>query len=150
MISTFSWLGLIGRIFIGGYFLYAAIPKIIEPLAFATSISHYGLLPSWSVNAYALVLPWLELLIGGCLVIGYSIRTNAILAGLLILMFTAAVGYAVVLGLSIDCGCFGADGGEEVSWFKVAKNLGMVAVCVWLTVHPATALALDRHNGKSA
>ena len=106
------WIGLALRIFIGGYFVYAAVPKIIEPLAFATSIGHYGLMPNWLVNAYALVIPWLELLVGGALVVGYRVRTSTVLAGIMLVMFTLAVAWAVAWGLKIDCGCFGADGGE--------------------------------------
>ncbi len=137
------WIGLIFRVFIGGYFLYAAIPKIIEPLAFATSIGHYEMLPSWSVNAYALVIPWLELLVGVCLVAGYRVRINASAAGIMLVMFTVAVAWAVVQGLKIDCGCFGSQGGEDVSWMKVAKNTGMIAMCLALWRWPATALSLE-------
>ena len=108
------WIGFGLRVFIGGYFLYAALPKISEPLAFATSIGHYGLMPYWMVNAYALIIPWLELLVGGCLVVGYRVRTNAVLAGIMLVMFTFAVTWAVVWGLQIDCGCFGADNSETV------------------------------------
>lgn len=100
-------------------------------------------MPAWSVNAYALVIPWLELLVGVCLVAGYKVRTSSALAGVMLLMFTAAVAWAVVHDLKIDCGCFGADGGEEVSWVKVAKNLGMTALCVYLFLHPTTAVSLE-------
>ncbi len=137
------WVGLVLRVFVGGFFLYAAIPKIIEPLAFATSIAHYGMLPTWMVNAYALVIPWLELLVGGALVAGYRTRINAVLSGGMLVMFTVAVAWAVVLGLKIDCGCFGSQGGEDVSWWKVAKNTGMILMCVVLWRWPQTAFSVE-------
>lgn len=137
------WIGFGLRVFIGGYFLYAALPKISEPLAFATSIGHYGLMPYWMVNAYALIIPWLELLVGGCLVVGYRVRTNAVLAGIMLVMFTFAVTWAVVCGLQIDCGCFGADNSETVSWEKVAKNCAFIAMCGYLWWKPVTALSLE-------
>jgi hypothetical protein len=59
MTALIPWIGLALRCYVGGYFIIAAVPKIIEPLAFATSIAHYGILPIWAVNASALVLPWL-------------------------------------------------------------------------------------------
>ncbi len=131
------------RIFIGGYFLYAAIPKLADPLAFATSIGHYGLLPVWSVHAVALVLPWLEVLAGVGLLLGFKTRLSALLCGGMLLVFTIAVGWAVINGLQIDCGCFGEQGGEEVSWWKVGKNTLMMLGCAALIWHPSTFLSLD-------
>ena len=131
------------RVFVGGFFLYAAIPKIAEPLAFATSISHYEMMPLWTVNAFALVVPWLEVLVGVALVVGFKLRTNALLAGALLLMFTVAVAWAISQGLELDCGCFGAEGGEEVSWLKVGKNLLMVAGCAIIYLYPKSWLSLD-------
>ncbi len=137
------WLSLFVRVFIGGYFVVAAIPKIIEPLAFATSIMHYGLAPSWSVNAAALVLPWLELIAGIGLIIGVRTKLQAALCGGMLVLFTAAVAYAVVLGLKIDCGCFGSSGGDEVSWIKVLKNSAMILGCVYLWWSPRSILSID-------
>lgn len=137
------WLSLVVRVFIGGYFVVAAVPKIIEPLAFATSIMHYGLIPSWSVNAVALVLAWLELLAGVGLIMGIRTRVQSLLCGGMLVIFTLAVAYAVVLGLKIDCGCFGESGGEEVSWIKVAKNSAMILGCAYLWWSPRSVLSLD-------
>jgi uncharacterized membrane protein YphA (DoxX/SURF4 family) len=137
------WLSLLVRVFIGGYFVVAAVPKIIEPLAFATSIMHYGLIPSWSVNAVALMLAWLELLAGVGLIMGIRTRVLSLLCGGMLLIFTLAVAYAVVLGLKIDCGCFGESGGEEVSWIKVAKNSAMILGCAYLWWSPRSVLSLD-------
>jgi len=141
--QALPYLTLVLRVFIGGYFLFAAVPKIVEPLAFATSISHYGMMPGFMVNAFALIVPWLELLVGAALVVGFRIRTSALITGVLILMFTAAVAWAVIHGLDIDCGCFGAQGGEEVSWLKVGKNLLMAAACALMVWKPASVLSLD-------
>ena len=137
------WLSLLVRVFIGGYFVVAAVPKIIEPLAFATSIMHYGLIPSWSVDAVALMLAWLELLAGVGLIMGIRTRVQSLLCGGMLLIFTLAVAYAVVLGLKIDCGCFGESGGEEVSWIKVAKNSAMILGCAYLWWSPRSVLSLD-------
>ncbi|WKZ78585.1 MAG: MauE/DoxX family redox-associated membrane protein [Candidatus Kapaibacterium sp.] len=138
------------RVFIGGFFLYAAVPKIADPLAFATSISHYHLLPNWAVNGTALILPWLELLTGTALLLGFKTRTSAALCGAMLVVFTIAVAYAVIQGLQIDCGCFGDQGGEEVSWLKVAKNTAMIAGCVLLLLKPVTFLSIDERFSKPA
>lgn len=127
--------------------MYAAIPKIAEPLAFATSIGHYEMMPVWAVNAFALIVPWLEVLIGVALVVGLRIRTSAVVSGTLLAMFTVAVAWAVIHGLEIDCGCFGSAGGEEVSWLKVLKNTGLIAACALIAWHPSSWLSLDSFRG---
>jgi len=137
------WLSLLVRVFIGGYFVVAAVPKIIEPLAFATSIMHYGIVPSWSVNAIALILAWLELIVGIGLIMGIRTKVQALFCGGMLVAFTLAVAYAVVLGLKIDCGCFGASGGEEVSWLKVAKNSAMIIGCIYLWWSPRSVFSID-------
>ncbi|MFN4986267.1 MAG: MauE/DoxX family redox-associated membrane protein [Ignavibacteria bacterium] len=143
MTNLYPWLGLILRALIGGYFVFAAVPKIMEPLAFATSIAHYGIMPNWAVNGYALIVAWLELVAGIALVAGFRVRASSAICGVLLVMFTLAVAYAVVLGLKIDCGCFGSQGGDEVSWLKVTKNTAMIAMCAYLWWKPNTALSLD-------
>ena len=141
------WIGLALRAYVGGYFILAAVPKIVEPLAFATSIAHYGILPNGLVNASALILPWLEIIVGIMLVVGIRVRLSASLAGGMVIIFTLAVAYAVVLGLKIDCGCFGSSGGDEVSWWKVAKNTAMLLMCAVLWKWPKTSVSLETGMG---
>lgn len=135
--------GLLVRLFVGGLFAYAAIPKIAEPLAFATSIAHYDLLPNALVNVFALVIPWLEILCAVCLIVGYRIRTNALLTAAMMVMFTSAVAWAVAHGLKIDCGCFGEGSSDVTDVTKIIKNLGITACCVYLWIFPNTTLSLD-------
>ncbi|CAN5488668.1 DoxX family membrane protein [soil metagenome] len=137
------YITLLFRLFIGGYFSFAAVEKIIDPLVFATSIDNYHLMPSSLVNVFALVIPWLELLCGLMLIVGYKVRTNATLCGAMTLMFTIAVAWAVMQGLKIDCGCFGAKGGEEVSWIKVLQNTGLLAMCVFMVLFPTSVVTVD-------
>jgi putative oxidoreductase len=143
MASILPYLSLGIRLFVGGYFVYAGIPKIIEPLAFATSIGNYGLLPNAMINAIALVLPWLELLCAIGLMIGWRIKLNAALCAAMLAVFTTAVAYAVIMGLKIDCGCFGSAGGDEVSWIKVGKNMLMLLGLVVVYRYPTSPLAFD-------
>jgi len=143
MASILPYLSLGIRLFVGGYFVYAALPKIIEPLAFATSISNYGLLPNAIINVIALVLPWLELLCAVGLMIGWRIKLNAALCAAMLAVFSAAVAYAVIMGLKIDCGCFGSAGGDEVSWVKVGKNVLMLLGLVVVYRYPTSPFAFD-------
>lgn len=143
MNTILPWLGLGIRLVIGGYFLYAAVPKIAEPLPFATSIMHYELMPAWAINAFALVIPWLEVLVAVCLLVGYRVRTSALVTAGLLVMFTTAVAIAFARGLEIDCGCFGDQGGDTVGWPKILTNTAMIAGCLLLAYAPRTHFALD-------
>ena len=51
-------------LFVGGFFIYAAMPKMGTPLQFATSIWNYAIVPGVLVNPSALILPALEILCG--------------------------------------------------------------------------------------
>ena len=143
MNTPLQWLTLLVRVFLGGYFLFAAMPKIVEPYAFSVSIVHYEMMPDWSINAFSLVIPWLELLIGVCLIVGFRVRSASIICAALLAMFIVAIGWAMANGLQIDCGCFGDANKEEVGWGKIFKNLGMMAMCAYLVWRPMSVLALE-------
>ena len=65
-----GWLTLIARLFLGGVFIYASVDKILHPDDFAHAVYNYQILPNGLINLTALVLPWLELLLGICLLTG--------------------------------------------------------------------------------
>lgn len=94
------------QIALGIVFAAAAIPKIADPPAFAHMVYNYRMVPGGAVNGIALVLPWVELLAGIALVLGVWKREAAILAGLLLVFFIAAIGFNLARGHAIDCGCF--------------------------------------------
>jgi uncharacterized membrane protein YphA (DoxX/SURF4 family) len=54
----------------------------------------------------ALVMPWLELLAGLALILGIWTRASAVLVGVLLLVFVAAISLNLARGNAIDCGCF--------------------------------------------
>ena len=55
---------LVARVFLGFLFLYASIEKILYPGAFVEIVYNYRILPDEMIHATAVVLPWLELLVG--------------------------------------------------------------------------------------
>jgi uncharacterized membrane protein YphA (DoxX/SURF4 family) len=96
------------RIGLGLVFIVAAMTKIADPPDFAKSIWAYELLPSWSLNPLALVLPWLELLCGLALCLGIWIRAAALWITALLLSFSMALALNLARHHPVDCGCFGA------------------------------------------
>ena len=87
-------------------FVAAALPKIADPPAFAHMIYNYRMVPAAFVNALALVMPWIELVVGFLLIVGAWRREAALVAALLLLVFLVAIGWNLARGHAIDCGCF--------------------------------------------
>ena len=94
------------QIALGAVFVAAALPKIADPPAFAHMIYNYRLVPGGLVNALALLMPWLELLVGILLIVGVWRREAALVAALLLLVFMGAIGWNLARGHAVDCGCF--------------------------------------------
>jgi putative oxidoreductase len=94
------------QIALGAVFVAAAIPKIADPPAFAHMIYNYRLVPGALVNGLALLMPWLELLVGLFLILGVWRREAALLAALLLVVFMGAIGWNLARGHAVDCGCF--------------------------------------------
>ncbi|MCX6147065.1 MAG: DoxX family membrane protein [Candidatus Kapabacteria bacterium] len=127
-----SYLNLIFRLFLGGFFIVAGIAKIADPTHFSKEIINYNITPISIVNIIALFLPWLELIVGVLLAFGIKIKTNSIIIGVLLLIFILMVFSAMARGLNISCGCFGKASEQKTGWGKVFENLGLMILCIYL------------------
>jgi len=128
-----SMLAVFFRWCLGGLFLYAGIMKAHDPAGFALVIYNYKLLPGWMVNPLAIVLPWVEILAGLCLVLGVYLTGGTVLVTGLLVIFAGALGINAVRGLDVACGCFsGSAGGDPVTWRYLARDL--VLLCMGLYV----------------
>ena len=83
------------RIYLGVVFIVACLHKIADPGAFALDVATYDLLPLSLINAMAIVLPWVELVAGVLLVVGFRTRAAAFLIAGMMVMFIVAVIWAV-------------------------------------------------------
>jgi cation diffusion facilitator family transporter len=124
------------RLLMGAVFLYASYDKILHPQAFAQAIYNYQILPDGLVNLTALVLPWLELLLGLCLVAGVWLPGATVISSGLLTLFLAALVFNQLRGLDIHCGCFSteASAGPADLW-TVARDLAFLAAALYLTVY---------------
>jgi uncharacterized membrane protein YphA (DoxX/SURF4 family) len=125
-------LALVPRLGLGGLFIVAGVLKVRAPVAFATEIANYQLAPT--VAPYvAAVLPVVELVVGGALVVApRAWRRAAALAALgLLATFTVAVASAYLRRINIDCGCFGTGGGP-ITGLTLVRNVALMAVAALL------------------
>lgn len=94
------------RILLGGIFILASLDKILNPGAFAEIIFNYQFLPDSLINLTAIILPWLELLLGLFLVIGIWLPGATFLSTILLLTFWGSLLFNLARGLNVYCGCF--------------------------------------------
>ena len=122
MNSPDRYLIVITRIILGVVFLWASFGKILEPGDFARSISNYHIVPFGIENIVALILPWLELLIGMGLILGIMVDGSVQISAILLIMFILMIGQAILRGFNIECGC-GLKEGEMIGLNKILENI---------------------------
>lgn len=120
-------IALICRLVLGGIFFYAGMEKIIAPQDFVIAIYNYRLLPDWSINMLAVILPWLEVFLATGLISGICVRGASFLSALLFLIFVLALTINLLRGLDISCGCFGGSSGN-INWFYLLRDTGLLGM----------------------
>ena len=103
-----SWIELAARWILGFTFIYASFHKIISPADFAKIVYGYGLFPAGLINLIAIIIPFLELVGGLALLLGYYPRSAAVIINGLLLAFIVVLSINLVRGHEFDCGCFSA------------------------------------------
>lgn len=141
------WISTVARLIVGGTLLTAGALKVINLQSSVTATQAYQLLSPAAAQVFGWVLPFVEVVLGLFLIAGLFTRPVAILAGVLGLVFTAAVISVAARGMSIDCGCFGGGGpvapGDTHYPFEIVRDLGLVVLCGWLVWQPRSRFALD-------
>jgi uncharacterized membrane protein YphA (DoxX/SURF4 family) len=137
------------RVIIGGIFIVAGVAKVGHPADFAAQIAGFQLLPRVVIAPMAIVLPYLEILLGGYLVIGLFTRTAAWCAVALLALFDAAIASAVVRGMTVSCGCFGPSDKTVTTWAEVARDAIFVVLAIVIALRAPGTLALDRRIGNT-
>lgn len=128
------------RFLLAGVLFYASADKLIHPQDFAALVKGYHVLPEALVNPVAVWLPWLELLLGLCLVSGYWAEGAVALTAGLFAAFWLLLIVNYFRGIDVDCGCFSskpaAPGAEPTPmlWYigRDAVLLGLALFTAWV------------------
>src|SRR3954471_3494322 len=140
------WLATGARLVLGGVFVVAGALKIPDPAAAVRAVRAYRLMPEPLVAPVAFGLPVVEIAVGLALLAGVFVRTAAIAAAVLLVVFIAAVGSAWARGLQIDCGCFANGGqvaaGETAYPLEILRDVGLLVIALVLARWPRSRLAL--------
>jgi uncharacterized membrane protein YphA (DoxX/SURF4 family) len=140
---------LVLRIVLGAIFIVAGVSKVGHADMFAAQIAGFRILPQAVIAPMALGLPFLEILLGGYLILGLFTRAAAWVAVVLLFAFDAAIASAVVRGMTVSCGCFGPNDATVTTWAEVARDAIFVLLAVIVALRPPGALALDRRIGNA-
>src|SRR4051794_28536645 len=140
------WLATGARLVLGGVFVVAGALKVPDPAAAVRAVRAYRLLPESLVAPAAFGLPVIEIAVGLALLLGVFVRTAAIAAAVLLVVFLVGVGSAWARGLQIDCGCFGnggeVGGGQTASPLEILRDSALLLAALGLARRPASRLAL--------
>jgi len=108
-----SWIELAARWFLGATFIYASYSKILAPAVFAKIIYGYDLFPGVLINLIAIIIPFVELVAGLALIIGFYPRSAALIINAMLLAFIISLSINIIRGHEFDCGCFAINAGNQ-------------------------------------
>ncbi len=135
---------LVLRLFLGGVFVYAGWGKLMAPIEnFVAVIEAYQFLKppfTWLVGN---IVPWLELIFGMFLTLGFLTRTSAASLTVFLLVFILLLLRSILLHLPIsECGCFGA-GITLAPWQALILDAGLLIISLIMIWSRPRLLSLD-------
>jgi uncharacterized membrane protein YphA (DoxX/SURF4 family) len=142
------WLGTAARIVLGAVFVVAGALKVGDLAESGRAVNAYQILPFSIAKVLGYTLPFVEIAVGLLLIVGLATRLAAILAGLMLIAYIAAISSVWARGLSIDCGCFSRGGsltaGARPSYgWDIARDVGLAALAAFLAFAPRTKFSVD-------
>lgn len=120
------------RLSLGCLFIYSGIPKIRQPYDFLHSVYNYEIVGPKLGLLVSMALPWMELLVGICLIGGVFVSGALLISIGMGAMFSYVIGSALYRELNISCGCFDAASTEQIGYAT------LIRACVILMLSLAT------------
>jgi len=140
----------IGRLVLGGIFIYAGFSKLLLPnthlwpmfvlrfslsmnlSSFAQQVESYKMISPEASQLVAHTLPFVEIVLGLLLLIGWRLRIWSAAVTLIMAGFLTAVTRAYLLHMDIDCGCFGIP--EKLTGMTVVRDGAFTALALIMTI----------------
>jgi len=140
----------IGRLVLGGIFVYAGFSKLLMPnthfwplfvlkfsismniSSFAQQVESYKLISPEASQVVAHTLPFVEIVLGLLLLIGWRLRIWATAITAIMVGFLAVVTRAYLLHMDINCGCFGT--AEKLTGMTVVRDGAFAVLALLMTV----------------
>lgn len=120
------WPYRIVRLALATLFIYGGVTKLIDPKAFAATISAYDLVPEAFLPLVAIGLPLIETIAG--LALAFDRPWGLHLITLLLALFVFVLGYGILGDLNVDCGCFGVEDLDKQAGLREAFYRDLVLI----------------------
>lgn len=139
--AKLAWTGTAVRVFLGVILGWAGVVKIRNPEAFIEIVKAYNLLPEELVVLWGIFLPWIELVTGLFLFLGFWHKSAVLSSSGLFFIFAAAVSINILRGADIACGCFGFN--ETNLHVVLLQDFVFLICCCFLFFLKSTPYSLD-------
>ena len=144
-VSAAPWVAVAARVLVGGLFVFSGISKLILPHGEVMAlVKQYQVIPDFMVSPIAAGLPWLELVSGTALCIGFMTTAAAWLIGIQLVGFSVLMVVVLVAQIPIDdCGCFGNLGIRETPLHVLIRDLILLGILASVIVRQHDAWSID-------
>jgi uncharacterized membrane protein YphA (DoxX/SURF4 family) len=151
--TAITAIALVLRLLLGGIFLFAGFKKLEDPQAVANSIQAFKIhffghpMPDHVVLLSTYTVPWVEVVVGAAILLGFWTRAASLLYALLMATFIALVISVIQRDMDVTCQCLGRFKlfcSGPLGTCKVIENsILMAGSLLLLTIGPGS-LSLDR------
>ncbi len=142
---SFSSLQVIMRLILGGVFFWAGIVKIPDLELFSYTVRAYNLLPEFLILPVTILVPWLECVIGLCLVVGFWTHASTLIASGLLITFAGALGTKIYQGVNMSCGCFGFGAERGSLEWVLSQDVLLLSFALLLFCKQKISFSLDEY-----
>jgi len=124
-------LKIVFRVLLGGMLLFAGYLKLQDNTALFESVAYISWIPLILKSVIIDTLPWIEMIVGGLLILNVLGKIIKPAAFVIYLSFFIFAIYGLGAGIEGDCGCFGDSEngsiiasllGSEFGWRMVIRN----------------------------
>jgi hypothetical protein len=92
-------------------------------------IYNYQMLPDSTINLAAILLPWIEAVLGILILGGLWLPGALLLANLCLVIFSSSLVYNLLRGLDVHCGCFSVSATTHTSaWISVVRDIAFLSL----------------------
>jgi len=120
--------------FICAVLLFSGVSKIIDPTPMIETMKAAFKVNENLLIFTATILPIVEIALALLLIMKIQTKKTLLLATVLFFCFFVFSIYGTVIGLNIDCGCFGSAVTSEFGIAMIIRNLILLTVVIWLAM----------------
>ncbi len=101
------------KLILGITFVYSSFHKIQDPASFAKILYGYAIFPDITINIMAIIIPFIELSTGFCLIFGVFPRAAILIINAMLIAFIILITFNLLRGHQFDCGCFSSTAAQN-------------------------------------